>query len=805
MEWVALIMTVVSFLATVFLTPKPKLENARPSNLSDVRFPRSDEGSPVPLVFGTVRLRGPNTIWMGDFQTIAITQKVKTGLFSSKRQTIGYKYYVGLDLALCLGPGVVLKRIWAGKHTVWSGTVSTEDVVSIDEPELFGGEKQRGGLQGDVAFYPGDFSATQDAYVAGFVGSDLPRYGGICHAVFRSFYVGTSPQLEPFSFELQRLTDGLGLGAKAIVNGVDMNPMELLYDAVAQRWGRLGIDVADLDVASWTACGNTLYDEGNGMSLMVDRANTGKDIVEEVLRQIDGVLYQDPETGKIVAKLIRADYTLGSLASFDPSNVAEMSEFTAQTWAETYNQCRVVFTNRAKDYVDGTSMEQNLAGIGFQGRVRSLTKNFPAVNTAEQAAYLAARSLSYVCVPLAKCRLVMNREALALRPGTPFKLTWPEYGLTDAVFRAQRFDLGEVDNGRVIVEAAQDRFADPTPINAAPEESQWVEPDRSAQALLSLAVNEMPYFLAAQFLGVTPADAEGRVMAFARKSSSYAITMEAWQDTASGFTDPSLALEPVPFPASGLVAVAYSETEGSTTGLDSALGLVIGSLSSGFVPTTTDAAGVRSGTNLAIVGGELIAFTGVTDLGGGQYRLTNVYRGLLDTLPATHAVGVPVFFITDADCLPDTPFGATSTVYTRLLETTSLGTFPLASAANNAVTLNQRTARPLPPANTQVGGSRTPPSTTLNSAALTWVERNRTSGSIALQTDGTVAAEAGTSYIVRISTDGGAATEVSVGAVTSYALDITGRVGTNKIDVFAERGGLRSRVASLPVYLVKTS
>lgn len=61
---------VVSYLLTVALQPKP--QTPKPASISDFDFPTAEEGRPVPVVFGTVLVTGPNVIWYGDLRTKAI-------------------------------------------------------------------------------------------------------------------------------------------------------------------------------------------------------------------------------------------------------------------------------------------------------------------------------------------------------------------------------------------------------------------------------------------------------------------------------------------------------------------------------------------------------------------------------------------------------------------------------------------------------------------------------------------------------------------------------------------------------------
>jgi hypothetical protein len=41
--------------------PKPK-----PASLTDVSAPTANQGLPIPVVFGTVRVMSPNVVWWGD-------------------------------------------------------------------------------------------------------------------------------------------------------------------------------------------------------------------------------------------------------------------------------------------------------------------------------------------------------------------------------------------------------------------------------------------------------------------------------------------------------------------------------------------------------------------------------------------------------------------------------------------------------------------------------------------------------------------------------------------------------------------
>lgn len=58
------------------LRPTPTVQNATPAEITDFDVPTAEEGRAVPVIFGTVRVTGPNVLWYGDLYNQAITKKV---------------------------------------------------------------------------------------------------------------------------------------------------------------------------------------------------------------------------------------------------------------------------------------------------------------------------------------------------------------------------------------------------------------------------------------------------------------------------------------------------------------------------------------------------------------------------------------------------------------------------------------------------------------------------------------------------------------------------------------------------------
>jgi hypothetical protein len=773
MIWFTLIMFVVSFLVTAFLTPKPEFEDARASQLKDVNFPRATEDAPIPLVLGKVRMDAPNTVWYGDFLSKPIKEKIKTGLFSSTKIIVGYRYFLGLDLALAMGPGVVLTNILMDDKSVWTGTTSTTapTVINIDKPNHWGGYKEGGGWVGTARYYPGSFNILEqplNAYITDQVGADLnAAYLGTSHIVFEANEIGESAQLRKMTFVVEKYTNSLGLtGAGKI--GEDMNPAEAIYQIMTDTWSGMGVAPIDIDIPGLQAIGETLLAEGNGVSILVTSERTGETLVTEIMRQIDAIAYQSPETGKITFKLIRNDYTVASLPTFDEDDVIKVRNFSRTGWDEVVSQVKVSFPQRDRESA-AIAVSQDMATVNMLGRIRSSTLKFPFCYSKTLANELANRERSQLSVPLFRMTLEMNRNAYALRPGDVFKLDWPEYGFSGLVMRVQKFDLGELINGKIVVDCLQDSFALATTVFAEPADSGWVAPlvDPTPVAVAQLV--EVPYWFTSK-MEFPVADGLVNYIPFVAKPGAASTGFDFLHGVATGdltLRDP----EGASYFGTGTLATAYDETEGLATGLDSTVGLdITGATTSIFTggPTLSEIRVASQG--LLYMNGEWLGYTSAVDGGSGNWTLTNIYRGLLGTTPKTHSIGTRVYefnleFLGNG-ALDD--LAEAGTLYYKLLDRAGRKSIDERDATELSVvhTSPGVADRPVRPANLKLDGARVGiiVNTTVD-RSLTWVNRKRDATQIAIESDATETPDIAETYDV----------EVWVGGILNATLSATGQ------------------------------
>lgn len=165
--WIlSLLLFVVSTVLSIVLAPKPNSEQARPSGAGDFNFPTATAGRVIPLVWGTVLINGPNVVWWGDLQILPIKQ-FSGSIFSGGDTIIGWYYSVSIQMAVCLGELDFFRSVYIGNNQILGPTEQLEGTTFILLPFLYGGATPpgTGGVGGNIDFYLGSATQTQNAYL----------------------------------------------------------------------------------------------------------------------------------------------------------------------------------------------------------------------------------------------------------------------------------------------------------------------------------------------------------------------------------------------------------------------------------------------------------------------------------------------------------------------------------------------------------------------------------------------------------------------------------------------------------------
>lgn len=105
---------------------------------------------------------------------------------SSKRVTVGYDYYLDVHLIVQSNGADRVSEIIYGDRTAWAGSVTSNQDIYINNPNLFGGRNREGGVRGLVSVLFGRADQGRDPFLASRQGA-CPAYRGVVSLVFKNF------------------------------------------------------------------------------------------------------------------------------------------------------------------------------------------------------------------------------------------------------------------------------------------------------------------------------------------------------------------------------------------------------------------------------------------------------------------------------------------------------------------------------------------------------------------------------------------------------------------------------------------
>ena len=556
----------------------------------------------------------------------------------------------------------------------------------------------------------------------------------------------------------------------------DMNPAHIIYQCLTDTaWG-MGYPTASIDSTSFTAVADALYDEGFGLSMLWNKQEVIESFIALVLDHIGGMLYVRPDTGAFALKLIRADYDRGTLPQYGPTSLISAEDYQRQAWGETVNEITVVYTDACTEKEASVTV-QDIANITIQGGVVAQTRHYPGIRNASLAQRVAMRDLQAGSTPLASIKLTATRAAWQVFPGDVFRLTWPEYGIDDVVFRVLTVNRGTLTDGQIIIDAVEDVFGLPDNTYLVEQPGGWVDPSQAPAAAPYRTLLEAPYWDLARNLSAADLD---------------------YVDALSGYLE-TLAVRPsgdaINYEIQARVGAAAYEAAGNGDFCPSAT--VVGALTK-----TTTAITLTGGSDLdlveagayAIIDDEYVLVSAIDATAG----TATIDRGLLDTVPADHAAGSRIWFADGSQGFSSTEYADGEVLDVKLLPLTGRGELDISLAPVDSLTFDQRQYRPYPPGNVKYAGSVSPaatayPATITGDLTITWAHRDRLTQTAYLveQDEASIGPEAGTTYTVEIR-EGAALIESASGITgTSYAASVSGN-HTIEITLYAMRSGLRS-------------
>lgn len=734
--------------------PKPsvitKSEDFITTGEGSGNIPGSSIGSIVAQVLGRKRVPNANTIWTGNlrpikkvtYNTVITTEEIEVDGYvetiTTETTTITTTiegYLCDIHMGICLGPEVVLKGIYVDNLRIWSGSIGparTEAAIGTNLTFLSGAT---------IVFSGGAFDQAPEPLVAM---ADYPGYVGIATILLKDVRVDLP--MGNISFEVVRVPNPLALPDGVNRNGDDLNTASAMVEVMTNEWGYGSIDIADVDVDNFTEAAEKLDTEGNFCAVKLDSESGIASVLSILQDQANAIVFQNPKTAKMQIALVRPDeISYGSALKLGPRNIIDLTEYRKSGWPDTVETLRGMFTSRDANYNETPVFMQNAASLSQSGRgKRTATIYYPFSPTRELTAALLARDMQQMAVPLYSFSVTTNREAAELLPGDVTVVTWPKYDLLNVPMLVAKVRKQDINYNTVSLGLRQLKLPDTAGygIGGDPYDPGF---DLDPKTPLACKILTAPYYMARQRNGIN-----GYSLApvnfpiiLPTPGNDYQSDFDVIIENAPGVPGDVTVSESCLYPTVGQLLVGISRFDGFATGIIPSLTIhdVINPLNLSQI----DEDGVRAGELLAFIGDEIVSFEDATDDGGNTWTLTNVHRGLLDTVAADHAINAEIHIISGGGFTQVVkarfpyPVGWTPDWVIIPNTLTQFGTKDIGFSTSSWAPDGVRTLSPPRPHNTKVDAqprSSTPVTIVSgDSCTVDWFSRTRLAFGVTLQLD----------------------------------------------------------------------
>ena len=483
-----------------------------------------------------------------------------------------------------------------------------------------------------------------------------------------------------------------------------MNPVHILRELLTDPNGK-NVPEEQIDDASWRAAADTVYTEGFGCCFFWDRKKSVDAFLKEVKNHIDAEVFTHSQTGFWTIKLLRMDYVKDELPVLDQRNIRNISNFSRPLYTELVNKV----STRFKNIYTGVEQSVSLPNYGLYrlqgGNLIERQLKYDGFVDVETVSRALERDLQKLSKAYISCTLEVTEVAATfLNIADVFVLNWPDLGINNYVMRVIEVVLPTDDKTNVLIKCIQD-FYETAPVVSPLSEQPDTNDDSGftfeARPLARTLFQEAPYYLVrrgnrvevytsqkgyALGLGtdVTPANTQYQV----------AFSTQVAFDASETYTTPSH-----PFNGSVLTSATVNLT---TTVIPIDLTTVQGTIAQGSVAP-----------------GDLLAIDDeIMELVSATPTSLTVNRGVLDTIPETHASRALIFFYPAVVALSNDSYDEGQQVYGKFLSVTDDDDIlALNAAPTTSLVIGGRASRPYIPGNIQVSGT--------DDITVSWRHRNR--------------------------------------------------------------------------------
>lgn len=641
--------------------------------------------------------------------------------------------------------------------------VTSNGTITINKSNLFGGEDSQGGVSGDIDVMFGESDQAVNTYLynrlANGGSTPVPAYRGMVSTVANGLYIGTQTQLKAMDAVWKRTTktnrgEDIWYPEKAEITdeGVsNMNIAHIVREIITDQDYSLGFTTS-VDDTSFQLAASTLYDEGFGLSFVLDSPKNGSRIISRLMEICNGFARVNIETNQFELKLMRNDFEIDDLDIVDESIISEVTKISRDNSTEIYNQVTVVYTD-PDDRTDKSIIAQNTGLISAYGVVVDKKIDVPYCHSPTLANKIATMTLRGIATNPFTADIKGNRNLIKYNLGDAFRIQMPDEDLSDVVVRVVEIDHGSLLNGEVTMKISQDIYKAESAIFSNADSSAWSSSLEEPTNLDDRLVIELPYYnLARDILGESSASlldtTTGRAAVVGAKNASNNTSLGVYEKLSTD-TDYSEVASEIGF-------AAYAE-------LDEGIAQGIAQLTINYT-NGIDVGEVEVGIDsYCQINSEIFKLISVD----ATNETITIERGCLDTVPVSHTIGDKIFFVSDSYATTS-EYSDGQTVDIKIVPSTTLGELDIGDATSESLTVNKRYIRPYNAGN--FAGA-----VNVESIDLTWAHRNRLSQvqEIVTQSQTGITPEDGTEYTLTILDNGVQVAQITglTGESYSYLID----------------------------------
>lgn len=584
----ALIIAAASY--AYMMSQDPEGSDMQPNALDSFRATKAQEGTVVPLTFGTQRLTG-NLLWWGSLQTTENTQEVGGKDSGGDTITTGYAYHMDIWQALCIGGDSanisLLKIYWQDRERELTDSSFGTYIL----------------YKGDTITYP-------------LIGEPYASpINPVCHIYFSGMFLGNNVSMVPTLHFVIKRNSSCPLTNANLSTGV--NPAAIIWDLLIDA----GAEVADIDTASFQTAATYWAGKNYGMNITFNKQEEVRNMINTVFNYVDGTLQIDSQN-KFKLKAFRDTDT--SSATMDTEDFKKF-EFHRRSWEDVYTDFRANYIDQDQEYTTRTIRIRNTAVHALIGYERQKTVDLTAFKDVDTASKRLTEIMKRLSYPEAQITVTVSLEFLNLDIGDIVTINNTDYSISSAEFRIIDKDEGEIDKNEVkftMIQFLETLFDDSY---GAAGDADWTSPDYDPQTLAYQRVFELPYNAI-----------YGRSTAYLVLGARKGVETNMSALVSNTGSDYVAHSDLTTFAQRGTLDEAYPDT---TDTIDDTTGILFTPYRDDPEFSTLSRQGLFGSSRVVIINDEMMGFQTVTPEGGSSYRLTGVIRGLLNTTKATHASG----------------------------------------------------------------------------------------------------------------------------------------------------------------------